>query len=256
MRLDQQAVGVLGQQRVPVGAPDHLDHVPAGAAEGAFQFLDDLAVAADRAVEPLQVAVDHEDQVVELFAAGQRDRAQGFRLVAFAVAQKGPHPRRLGVGLDAAIDQVMVEPGLVDRHDRPQAHRDRGKFPEVGHQPGMRIRRQPAAGGQLAAEVLQLLLVEPAQQERPGVNPRRGVALKKDLVGRLPALLAVEEVVEGHLVECGGRGVGGNVAADARAFLVRPDHHRHGVPADDALDRAFDFAVAGIVAAAARRGWC
>ena len=33
-----------------------------------FEFLDDLAVAAHRAVEPLQVAVDDEDQVVELLA--------------------------------------------------------------------------------------------------------------------------------------------------------------------------------------------
>ena len=72
----QHAVGVLGQQRVPVGAPDHLDDVPAGAAERAFQLLNDLAVAAHRAVEPLEVAVDDEDQVVELFAGGQRDGAR------------------------------------------------------------------------------------------------------------------------------------------------------------------------------------
>ena len=65
---DQQAVGVARQQRVPVRAPEDLDHVPAGAAEGPFQFLDDLAVAADRAVQPLEVAVDDEDQVVQLLA--------------------------------------------------------------------------------------------------------------------------------------------------------------------------------------------
>ena len=46
---------------------------------------------------------------------------------------------------DAAVLQVFVEAGLVDGHDRPQAHRHRGKFPEVGHQPGMRIDRQAAA---------------------------------------------------------------------------------------------------------------
>ena len=53
-----------------------------------FQFLDDLAVAAHRAVEPLQVAIDDEDQVVEFFARGQRDGAQRFRLVRFAVAHE------------------------------------------------------------------------------------------------------------------------------------------------------------------------
>ena len=42
---------VAGQQRVPVGAPDHLDHVPLGAAEDGLQLLDDLGVAAHRAVE-------------------------------------------------------------------------------------------------------------------------------------------------------------------------------------------------------------
>ncbi len=104
--LDQQAVLVFGQQRVPVVAPDHLDHVPAGAAEDAFQLLDDLAVAADRPVEPLQVAIDDEDQIVEFFAAAQRDGAQRFRLVGFAVAQKRPDVRAGGV-FDSAILQIL-----------------------------------------------------------------------------------------------------------------------------------------------------
>ena len=60
--LDQQAGLVACQQRVPVAAPDDLDDVPAGAAEGGLQLLDDLAVAAHRAVEPLQIAVDDQDR--------------------------------------------------------------------------------------------------------------------------------------------------------------------------------------------------
>ena len=153
--------------------------------KAAFQLLDDLAVAAHRAVQPLQVAVDDEDQVVQSLAGGQRDRAQRLRLVALAVAEEGPDLRRRGVGLDAAVHQVVVEAGLVDGHDRAQAHGDRGELPEVGHQPGVRIGRQPAAGRQLAAEVLQLLLAQPALEEGPGVDARRGVALEEDLVGRL-----------------------------------------------------------------------
>ena len=74
--LAQQPLGVEVQQRVPVRAPDHLQHVPAGPAEGGFELLDDLAVAAHRAVEALEVAVDDEDEVVELLARGQRDRAE------------------------------------------------------------------------------------------------------------------------------------------------------------------------------------
>ena len=60
-----------------------------------FEFLDDLAVAAHRTVEPLQVAVDDPDQVVELFARGQRERAERFGLVGFAVADERPDLRLL-----------------------------------------------------------------------------------------------------------------------------------------------------------------
>ena len=49
-------------------APDQLDDVPAGAAEGGFQFVDDLSVAAYWTIQTLKIAVDDEDQVVELFA--------------------------------------------------------------------------------------------------------------------------------------------------------------------------------------------
>ncbi|CAB4698698.1 unannotated protein [freshwater metagenome] len=59
--IEQHAVGVGGQQVVPLGSPDHLDHVPAGTAERGLEFLDDLAVAAHGTIESLQVAVDHED---------------------------------------------------------------------------------------------------------------------------------------------------------------------------------------------------
>ena len=88
MRLRSMPVVSLGEQRVPARTPEHLDDVPARAAEIGLEFLNDLAVAAHRPIEPLQVAVDDEDQVVELLAAGERDRAERFRLVHLAVAQK------------------------------------------------------------------------------------------------------------------------------------------------------------------------
>ena len=154
--LDEQAVVVLLEQRVPLAAPDHLDDVPAGAAEDRLELLDDLAVAADRAVEPLQVAVDDEDQVVELLARGERDRAERFGLVGLAVAEERPHLRVRAL-LQAAILQVAHEARLVDRADRAEAHRHRRELPEVRHQPRMRIRREAAARLQLAAEVLELL---------------------------------------------------------------------------------------------------
>src|SRR5579863_6880290 len=72
--LDQQAVAIVLDQAVPIRSPDALDYVPARAAEDRFQFLNDLAVTAHRTIKSLQVAVHHEDQVVEFFARGQCDR--------------------------------------------------------------------------------------------------------------------------------------------------------------------------------------
>src|SRR5690606_38146261 len=69
----QDAFGIEGQERVPVRTPDQLDDVPAGAPEVGLELLDDLAVAPYRTVEPLQVAIDDEDQVVEFLARGEAD---------------------------------------------------------------------------------------------------------------------------------------------------------------------------------------
>src|SRR5205823_8861236 len=87
---DQMALLILREQRIPRRSPDRLDHVPAGAAKDAFELLDDFPVAAHRTVEPLQIAVDDEDQVVETLASRQRNRAKRLGLVAFAVAQERP----------------------------------------------------------------------------------------------------------------------------------------------------------------------
>ena len=102
-----------------------------------------LPLPADRTVEALEVAVDDEDQVVELFPGGQRQGAEGLGLVALAVAEEAPHPALRGVG-DAAVLQVAVEVGLVDGVERAEPHRHRRELPEVRHEPGVGVRRQPA----------------------------------------------------------------------------------------------------------------
>src|SRR5690606_31474426 len=79
---------VAGEQLVPLAAPDHLDDVPAGTAEEALELLDDLSVAAHRAVESLQVAVDDEGQVVELLVRGPLQRAAALDLIHLAVAEE------------------------------------------------------------------------------------------------------------------------------------------------------------------------
>ena len=63
--VEQDAVNVAGEKLVPLSAPDDLDDVPSGTAEDTFEFLDDLAVAANWAIETLEVAVDYPDEIAE-----------------------------------------------------------------------------------------------------------------------------------------------------------------------------------------------
>ena len=136
--LSENAGDVGCQQLIPARAPQHLDDVPAGAAEIGFQFLHDLAVAAHRSVETLQIAVDHKHQIVEMLASAQRYRTERLRLVHLAVAHEGPDLARLGICQTAAIE-VFEKPRLVDRHQRAKPHRHGGELPEIRQQPRVRI---------------------------------------------------------------------------------------------------------------------
>ena len=242
--LHEQPVTVLGEQRIPLTAPDRLDHVPAGAAERRFELLDDLAVAAHRTVEPLQVAVDHEDQVVELLARRQRDRAERFGLVGLAVAEERPD-LRVRLGLQPAIFEVAHEARLVDRRNRAETHRDGRVFPEVGHQPRMRIRRQSSARPQLAAEVLEMRFVDASFEIRARVDARRRVALEENDVAVCACVVAAEEMIEADFVQRRRRCVGRDVSADSFLGLVRAYDHRGGVPANEAFDAPLDVRAAG-----------
>ena len=177
--LDEQAFGVALEDGIPLAPHRYFDDVPARAAESGFEFLNDLAIAADRTVEALKVAVDDEDEVVEFFAGGERDGAERFGLVGFAVAEESPD---FGVGrwLEATIFEIAIEARLIDGHQRAQAHRDGGIFPEVRHEPGMRIRGEAAAGFQFAAKIFELLDAETAFEKSAGVDAGSGVALEID----------------------------------------------------------------------------
>src|SRR3712207_8146138 len=65
---------------------------------------------------------------------------RSLRLVHLTVTEERPHPRLRGVR-DPAVVQVAVEPRLVDRVDRAEAHGDGRELPEVGHQPRVRDRK-------------------------------------------------------------------------------------------------------------------
>ena len=242
-QLPQTAGGVPLQQLVPALAPEQLDDVPAGAPEIALQLLHDLAIAADRPVQPLQVAVDDEDQVVQLLARGQIDGAAAFGLVHLAVAEKAPD---LAVGHvdQAPVVHVFHEPRLVDRHQRPEAHRDGRELPVVRHQPGMRIGRKPAPA-HLGAEVQQLLLGNPAFHEGPRVDAGDHMALEEHQVAPVNLRLRAPEVVEAHVIHHRRRGVGGDVPAVFAGFLVASHDGCHGVPAVDGADAPFHLQIAG-----------
>ena len=244
-QIHQGAVLVGVQQGIPLAAPHHLDDVPAGAAEEGLQLLNDLAVAAHRPVESLQVAVDDEGQVVQAFERGDVGQAATFRLVGLTIAEEGPHMLVRGV-LDATVMQVVVEPGLINRVHRTQTHRHRGELPEVGHQPRVRVGRQPAAGvGVLLTEAVHPVRRQPALQEGAGVDAGGGVSLDEDLIAAARVGFAAEEVIETHLVERGRGGVGGDVAAYADAGALGAVHHDRGIPPDPAAVAAFDLLVAG-----------
>ncbi len=153
-------------------------------------------------------------------------------------------PRRV---VQLPREQVAVEPRLVDRVQRPEAHRHGRELPEVRHQPGVRVRRQPAAAvRELLPEPVELALRQPPLEERPRVDAGRGVPLEEDLVARLAVVLAAEEVVEPDLVERGGRRVGRDVPAHAGAArAVGARHHDRGVPPDVGADAPLDVLVAG-----------
>ena len=53
-----------------------------------------------------------------------------------------------------------------------------------------------------------------------------------------------EKMVEADFKQSGGGGIRGNVAADTVVHPVGANHHRQSIPANQALDPAFDFLVA------------
>ncbi len=90
--VEQHPVGVALEQFIPAAAPDDLDDVPPRTSEDRFQLLDDLAVAAHRSVEALQVAVDHPREVVEVFARCERDGSECLGFIHLAVTHEAPDP--------------------------------------------------------------------------------------------------------------------------------------------------------------------
>ncbi len=150
--------------------------------------------------------------------------------------------------------EVLEELRLVDRLDRTQAHRHRRHLPVVRHQPRMRIRGQRAAlADHFHAEQVELILGQPAFEERARVDARAGVALMKHQITRMIGTGSAPEMVEAHVVQGGAGGEAGDVAAKLARLAVRTHHHRHRVPADQRADAPLHRGVAGHLRLVRRR---
>ena len=243
----QQALVVAHQQRIPARTPQDLDDVPAGAEKGRLELLDDLAVAAHRAIEPLQVAVDDENEVVESLAHRHGERAHRLRLVHLAVAEECPHLPIRGLHQPAVL-QVTGEAGLENRHHGTQAHRHRRELPEIRHQPRVRIGRQAhTRATRLLAEVQQPLLVEASFQIRARVDTGRGVSLHEHHVTGVLLGGGAPDVIETHFIQGRGGGVAREVAAVLGRSAIGLQHHRQRVPADVGLDTPLERAIARVL---------
>ncbi len=176
-----------------------------------------------------------------MLAPGQRDLAQRFGLVAFAVAEEAPDLALARSG-EAAVVEIVQKTRLVDGDERAKAHRHRRELPEVWHQPRVRVRRQPTAAG-LAAEVVQLLGAEPTLEEGAGVDARRRMALEKDQVAAVVGGRRMPEMRETGLVERHRGLIAGDVAAQLRRIAVGAQNNRHRVPADQRADARLELAV-------------
>ena len=181
----QRMLLVAREQSVPFRAPQDLDDVPACATEQALQFRNDLPVAAHRPVEALEIAVDDEGQIVEPLARGKRKARDRFRLVHLAVAEDAPNMSRLCVG-ETTMLEIAKKTSLIDRRDRPDAHRARRRLPEIGHEPGMGIGAQAPAADLLAIS-LELLFRQPAFEKSARVDARRRMRLEEDKVAVVSA---------------------------------------------------------------------
>ena len=110
----------------------------------------------------------------------------------------------------------------------------------------MRIGRESWFIAQFMAIIFHLFLADAAFQIAARINAGRCMALKINKVARFLAVVGVEKVVVANFQQRGQRRVRRNVPADAGIFLVLPMDHRHGVPADQALDAALHRPITGV----------
>src|SRR3989304_2074169 len=66
--FNQNAIVVLGKQWVPIVPPYNLDDIPSSATKNGFEFLDNFAIPTYWPVKSLQIAIDDENQIIQLLS--------------------------------------------------------------------------------------------------------------------------------------------------------------------------------------------
>ena len=153
--------------------------------------------------------------------------------------------RTLGV-FGPPVLKIPIKTRLVNSGYRRKTHRNGWKFPEIRHQPGMGVGRKTSPFFQFPSEVFHLGLSNPVFQKSPGINTWRGVALKVNLIPIKILSPGSKEMVKTYFKQVCGRGIGRNVAADARILFIGPNNHSHGIPAYDTFNAPLNGPITGI----------
>ena len=155
-----------------------------------------------------------------------------------------PHTRRSHRHQPAVLE-IAHEPGLVDRVDHAEPHGSGRELPEVGHQPGMGVGREPAAANLLSI-AREVFLPEATLEKGAGVDAGRRMRLEIHQISAEALVRAAKEVIEAGLEDFRGRRIARNVASELAIGAVGAQHHGERVPANDRGNAFLEREIAGI----------
>ena len=81
----KKTLRVSCQQRIPIRTPNYFYNIPTCSPEFSFKFLYNFPVTSYRPVEPLQIAVNYKNKIVQIFTRCQTNCSQGLWLICFTI---------------------------------------------------------------------------------------------------------------------------------------------------------------------------
>src|SRR5690606_40607032 len=121
------------------------------------------------------------------------------------------------------------------------------ELPEIGHEPGVRVRAQTIFARDFLTEVAKIVFIESTFEERTRIETGRCVSLEKDHVARMLVARRAPEMIEADFVQRRSGCVGRDVTAVLGALTVCGDDHRPRIPAQIRLDATFYRSIAGVL---------